>query len=757
MAGPFRVLARQVWIKADGREPPVTGGEIRPRAVQASSSDEGTEASNLINHSGLRNRDADNLEEHSVDAAHMWRTARGDAQGWIEFDLGEVQSLDTICLWNFNDAWYTDRGVRKADISVWTQDAGWQKIRDDLLIERAQGSEDYDDPMYVKLDGVKAQKVRFDDLASFGDPDSIGLSEVQFFETPGPKAIRPQPYDGSTDVDIDAALEWRPGLEAAGHRVYLGVTPTDLKFLGMAETSSVRLSTLSRDTTYYWRVDEVRADETVTPGSVWSFTTGRDITGPKDVVVGVPDEGVTSDYSTVGWPSNESPHYVVDNKASTKYLHLAGEVRATGFRTTPEAGAAVVTGLTFTTANDAEERDPVAWELSGSNESIEGPYTVIARGPIVDFNQPTAWPRGVKNATPVAFENNTAYKHYQVLFPAVRAPDRANSMQIAEVELLAVRSQGGQPTLGDVELVQVPARGVPTLVGWWKLDESTGQDVVDSSAWGNWGTIVGNAKWQPAGGQIGGALEFDGSTYVRIDNETAFDITGEITVAAWVKVRTFDKKWQTIIAKGDNTWRLAREGNRNSVQFTAGRVDDDRIVLGNVDINDGQWHHIVGVGDANAVSLYVDGVLDDIKRAPGGMTPDDEPVYIGENSVQPARGRFWNGWIDDVCVFNYALDANDVKALYAGHEPTTLRLASSKPRPLRTSLIAAAEPAEPVAQVQSDAAVAQNPPAEKAPAQATDASEPPARKSKSFVSIVLILVVVGAIAGVTALGKQKAP
>lgn len=749
MAGPFRVLARQVWIKADRREPPVTGGEIKPRAVQASSSDEGTEASNLINHSGLRNRDADNLEEHSVDAAHMWRTAKGDAQGWIEFDLGTVQSLDTICLWNFNDAWYTDRGVRKADISVWTQDAGWQKIRDDLPIERAQGSEDYDDPMYVKLDGVKTQKVRFDDLASFGDPDSVGLSEVQFFEAPGPKAIRPQPYDGSTDVDIGAALEWGPGLEAAGHKVYLGVTPMDLKFLGMAETPSVRLSTLARDTTYYWRVDEVRADETVTPGSVWSFTTGRDITEPKDVIVGVPDEGVTSDYSTIGWPSNESPRYVVDDKASTKYLHLAGEVQATGFRTTPEAGAAVVTGLTFTTANDAEERDPVAWELSGSNESIEGPYTMIARGQIVDFNQPTAWPRGVKNATPIAFENNTAYKHYQVLFPAVRAPDRANSMQIAEVELLAAQSQGGQPTLGDVELVQVPVRGVPTLVGWWKLDESTGQDVVDSSAGGNWGTIVGNAKWLPAGGQIGGALEFDGSTYVRIDNEMAFDITGEITVAAWVKVRTFDKKWQTIIAKGDNTWRLAREGNRNSVQFTAGRVDNDRIVLGNVDINDGQWHHIVGVGDANAVSLYVDGVLDDIKRAPGGMTPDDEPVYIGENSAQPARGRFWNGWIDDVCVFSYALDANDVKALYAGHEPTTLRLASSKPRSLRTSLVAAAEPAE--------AAAAQNPPDEKAPAQATNVSEPPARKSKSFVSIVLILVVVGATAGVTVLGKQKAP
>ena len=36
--------------------------------------------------------------------------------------------------------------------------------------------------------------------------------------------------------------------------------------------------------------------------------------------------------------------------------------------------------LTFTTANDAPERDPIAFELSGSNDSIDGPWTLIADG-----------------------------------------------------------------------------------------------------------------------------------------------------------------------------------------------------------------------------------------------------------------------------------------------------------------------------------------------------------------------------------------
>ena len=40
------------------------------------------------------------------------------------------------------------------------------------------------------------------------------------------------------------------------------------------------------------------------------------------------------------------------------------------------------------------------------------------------------------NATPITFENDVAYMYYQVLFPTVRDAASANSMQIAEVELL---------------------------------------------------------------------------------------------------------------------------------------------------------------------------------------------------------------------------------------------------------------------------------------------------------------------------------
>ena len=166
---------------------------------------------------------------------------------------------------------------------------------------------------------------------------------------------------------------------------------------------------------------------------------GRDVTGPFDKVVGVPDDG--------DWPPNEVPRFACDDQILTKYLHFKGGTQATGIRVTPVIGATVVTGLTFTTANDADGRDPVDYELSGSNVSIDGPYTLIAQGPIEDFAAAAAWPRRTKGTTPIEFENDIAYEHYQLVFPTVRAA--GNYMQIAEVELLTPVYKASDPDPAD--------------------------------------------------------------------------------------------------------------------------------------------------------------------------------------------------------------------------------------------------------------------------------------------------------------------
>ncbi len=94
---------------------------------------------------------------------------------------------------------------------------------------------------------------------------------------------------------------------------------------------------------------------------------GRDITAPGDVVEGVPNDGLEDGGNDSGWPPNELPPFGFDDQILTKFLHFRGNVEPVGLRITPAVGPTLVTALSFTTANDAEARDPVEYELSGSD------------------------------------------------------------------------------------------------------------------------------------------------------------------------------------------------------------------------------------------------------------------------------------------------------------------------------------------------------------------------------------------------------
>jgi hypothetical protein len=223
----------------------------------------------------------------------------------------------------------------------------------------------------------------------------------------------------------------------------------------------------------------------------------------------------------------------------------------------------------------------------------------------------------------------------------------------------------------------VSETGKPSpLLAWWRFDESEGRTAVDSSGHSFAGTLIGNPRWQPTGGRVKGALAFDGAQdAVLIGNAPAFNITGAITIAAWIKVSRFDQRWQTIIAKGDTAWRLQRAAEEDTVAFHCTGLNSVKGrwplgIEGKKRVNDGQWHHVAGVYDGAVVSLYVDGVLDNSSRASGTIQTNGLPVVIGANAE--ASGRNWSGLIDEACVFACALNASGVKALYAGQDPAVL-------------------------------------------------------------------------------------
>jgi len=386
--------------------------------------------------------------------------------------------------------------------------------------------------------------------------------------------------------------------------------------------------------------DTALSDEQIAAHSD-AFFAPPDVTAPGDIVKGVPDDGLM-DGDNFGWPGAETPDLAIDDNTGTKFLHFKGELEPTGFQVTPSAGPTIVTGLTLTTANDAIERDPISFELSGSNESIDGPYELIASGDIVDFAQADAWPRFTKNATPILFDNDVAYAHYQVLFPAVRDAGSANSMQIAEVELLGVPSP---------------------LVAHWTLDDGEGTIAVDSSGYGLDGILMGDPQW--AAGIIGGALDFDGvDDYVDCGTSEALNnLSDAMTVSAWVNIRSVTTTWMGIVMKGETAWRLGVNGDTTGIHW--GFTGGDRGWQAANSVTElplDEWHHIAGTYDKSVgATVYVDGVAETVNPDPDGVRTNEMPLLLGENPE--ALGRLFDGILDDVRIYDRALSAEEISQL----------------------------------------------------------------------------------------------
>ncbi len=201
------------------------------------------------------------------------------------------------------------------------------------------------------------------------------------------------------------------------------------------------------------------------------------------------------------------------------------------------------------------------------------------------------------------------------------------------------------------------------LVGHWKLDETSGDVAHDSSGNDNHGTLLGNPQW--VAGKVGGALQFDGTDdCVDCGDDPLFSITGDLTVACWFKVNQFDVGYQALVAKGGYTWRLQRDGTNSTLEFSCTGAGG---AYGNVDVSDGEWHHVAGVYDGSTMYLYVDGGLDVFQGASGTIDTNTYNLFIGENSQD--TGRHWNGWIDDVRVYSRPLSAADIRELYSWTGP----------------------------------------------------------------------------------------
>jgi len=190
----------------------------------------------------------------------------------------------------------------------------------------------------------------------------------------------------------------------------------------------------------------------------------------------------------------------------------------------------------------------------------------------------------------------------------------------------------------------------PTLIAHWAMDEAEGNTAHDSVG-GNDDLVMGGALWQPAGGMVDGALELDGLDDCLITTFGCNPADGPFSVLAWIKGGAPD---QTILSQtGGENW-LSLDPLAGHLMTELQSPQSSSSLLSEAVITDDEWHRIGFVWDGLHRTLYVDCIVvaQDTQQ---GLKSSSNCLYIGTGNTMEA-GTFWSGLIDDVRIYNRAVN-----------------------------------------------------------------------------------------------------
>jgi hypothetical protein len=216
------------------------------------------------------------------------------------------------------------------------------------------------------------------------------------------------------------------------------------------------------------------------------------------------------------------------------------------------------------------------------------------------------------------------------------------------------------------------------LVGYWNFDGKTvsGTRVFDTSGTGNYGTMTNGPTL--VNGKLGQGMQFDGSNdSVSVTDSASLDITGNLSTAAWVYLSVQPpgsgaSAYPRIVQKGTTAnsltaYALGFDTTGGTIRKPSLNVyisDVAYSIVAPNSISTGAWHHIVGVREGAAQRIYVDGVLSNSDDAANlGTALDNEGNLLIGESTGNSDGAF-PGFIDDVRVYNRALNPDEIKRLY---------------------------------------------------------------------------------------------
>jgi hypothetical protein len=225
----------------------------------------------------------------------------------------------------------------------------------------------------------------------------------------------------------------------------------------------------------------------------------------------------------------------IDNSLAAKWGAGVGSPPSVGCVVTPAAGATLVTGMRFYTANDENGRDPADYKLEGSLDA-GAHYTLIASN---SMTLPDARNNGgvldplLAAVKEVSFPNANGYTKYRLTFSHLKGGDSFGSFQLGEIELLGVTTNlplsvvvvpTGKAFNGTALSIPVTVSGSPTPSSRWQ--KQVGPNFVNLT---DGGTISGS---QTATLTINPAAFSDAGNYRLIATNTQAAATSAVVVVS---------------------------------------------------------------------------------------------------------------------------------------------------------------------------------------------------------------------------------
>jgi hypothetical protein len=206
-------------------------------------------------------------------------------------------------------------------------------------------------------------------------------------------------------------------------------------------------------------------------------------------------------------------------------------------------------------------------------------------------------------------------------------------------------------------------------VGHWKMDEGSGNLLLDSSGNGNDGIIQNTSGITWSEGVVGLSLNLNGfgGRNALVTHTPTLEINNALTISAWVKPNVIGR--HTIVSKAaGNGFELWLDAN-GQIEFRLNRGSNGSSyrMLSNYNYSQdiGKWIHVAATFDGSTQRIYVNGVLD--------ISSSFSPFTIGTNSGDLVIGALgtiqrFNGGMDDLMLYSRALSASEISLLVTGEE-----------------------------------------------------------------------------------------